>query len=71
LIIPEGNEESRSKLMDVKMLVMTGGRERTVAEFDALFQQAGFNRSRVLPTDSSSRFSKPGVRSPAFRLQAG
>jgi hypothetical protein len=53
LIIPEGNEESRSKLLDVKMLVMTGGRERTVAEFDALFQQAGFKRSRVVPTESS------------------
>ena len=39
-------------LMDVNMLVMTGGRERTEKEFAALLPQAGFKVTRVLPTRS-------------------
>ena len=31
------------------MLVMTGGRERTEAEYGALFADAGFRRARVVP----------------------
>lgn len=34
-------------LMDLNMLVMTGGRERDLAEFDALFQSAGLRRTTV------------------------
>ena len=34
------------------MLVMTGGLERTVKEFEALFTQAGFKMTRVVPTKS-------------------
>ena len=30
------------------MLVMTGGRERTLGEFDDLFARAGFLRQRVV-----------------------
>jgi hypothetical protein len=39
-------------LMDLNMLVMTGGRERTVKEFEALFTRAGFKMTRVVPTKS-------------------
>lgn len=34
-------------MMDVNMLVMTGGRERDIAEFDALFAAAGLRRTEV------------------------
>ncbi|GAA4580389.1 methyltransferase [Planotetraspora phitsanulokensis] len=34
-------------VMDANMLVMTGGRERDLAEYDALFTQAGLRRTRV------------------------
>jgi hypothetical protein len=35
---------------DVNMLVCTGGRQRSEAEFLALFEQAGFALSRIVPT---------------------
>jgi hypothetical protein len=34
------------------MMVMTGGRERTEAEFSALLAAAGFKLTRVIPTRS-------------------
>ena len=49
-VVPEGNEPSFAKLMDLNMLVMTGGRERTEAEFRALYDRAGFDLTRVVPT---------------------
>jgi hypothetical protein len=39
------------KLIDLNMLVMTsGGRERTEAEYRALFEKAGFKLTRIVPT---------------------
>lgn len=53
-IIPPGNEPSLSKLVDIEMLVMTpGGRKRTEKEFGALFEEAGFELSRIVPTAHS------------------
>jgi ubiquinone/menaquinone biosynthesis C-methylase UbiE len=37
---------------DLNMLVNTGGRERTEPEFRALFADAGFRLTRIVPTDS-------------------
>ncbi|MDQ3818582.1 MAG: acetylserotonin O-methyltransferase [Acidobacteriota bacterium] len=51
-VVPEGNEPSLSKMMDLQMLVMTGGRERTEAEYRELFAAAGFKLTRVIPTES-------------------
>ena len=53
MIVPPGNEPSVSKLLDLEMLVITGGRERTETEFEALFRSAGFNRLRTFPTVES------------------
>ncbi|HKC64705.1 MAG TPA: methyltransferase [Pyrinomonadaceae bacterium] len=41
-VVPEGNEPSFAKMMDLQMLVMTGGRERTEAEYRDLFASGGF-----------------------------
>jgi hypothetical protein len=50
-VVPEGNEPHFSKFFDLNMLVMTGGKERTEAEFRQLLLSAGFKLLRVIPTD--------------------
>lgn len=42
LIEEDDNQPSLSKIMDLNMLVMTGGRERTASEYAALFERSGF-----------------------------
>jgi hypothetical protein len=49
-IIPPGNEPTTIKLIDAAMLVVTGGVERTEAEYAALFAAAGLRLERVIPT---------------------
>jgi O-methyltransferase domain/Dimerisation domain len=51
-VIPSGNEPHPGKFDDLNMLVMHAGRERTAAEFCALFESAGFALTRILPTPS-------------------
>jgi hypothetical protein len=50
LVIPPGNEPSFGKWLDVHMLVLLTGRERTEAEYAALFTQAGFQLTGVFHT---------------------
>jgi hypothetical protein len=38
--------------MDLNMLVLLGGRERTEEEYQRLFQAAGFRLERIIPTRS-------------------
>ncbi len=52
MVVPPGNEPSMSKFLDLNMMVMLGGRERTAEEFGELFRQAGFRLTRILPTHS-------------------
>jgi precorrin-6B methylase 2 len=52
LVVPPGNEPSLSKWMDLNMLAMTGGRERTEVEFATLFAACGFALVKVHPTES-------------------
>jgi hypothetical protein len=40
--------------MDLLMLVLVGGRERTEQDFRALLGQAGFSLLRVIPFGTSS-----------------
>ena len=42
--------ERFTALMDLQMLAVAGGRERTEAEFAALFARAGLRLTRVLDT---------------------
>jgi hypothetical protein len=39
-------------MMDLNMLILIGGRERSAAEYGRLFEQAGFRLTRVIPTSS-------------------
>ncbi|HEY6660302.1 MAG TPA: methyltransferase [Pyrinomonadaceae bacterium] len=50
-VVPETDEPHFSKFIDLNMLVMTGGKERTATEFEELFAAAGFKLLRVIPTD--------------------
>ncbi len=49
-VIPPGNQPYFHKFMDLNMLVMTGGRERTEAEFRSLLEAAGFRLDRIVNT---------------------
>ena len=51
-VIPPGNAPHRGKLMDMNMFVLLTGKERTKAEFAALFAKAGLRLRRVVPTGS-------------------
>jgi hypothetical protein len=53
MIIPPGNEPSIAKLLDLEMMVTTGGRERTEQEFKDLFETSGFRLERLIPTDGN------------------
>jgi hypothetical protein len=51
-VLKPGNEPDLGKFMDLNMLAMTGGKERTEAEFSWLLAGAGFNLVKVHPTES-------------------
>jgi O-methyltransferase/methyltransferase family protein len=50
-VVPEDDRPDFSKFFDLNMMVMTGGKERTAAEFEQLLAEAGFKLLRVIPTD--------------------
>jgi hypothetical protein len=50
--LPEANLPSTGKLLDVVMLLLTGGRERTTEEYGELLGSAGFRLNRVVPTST-------------------
>jgi hypothetical protein len=50
-VLKPGNDPDFGKLLDLEMIAVTeGGRERSGAEFAALFAAAGFRVGRVVPT---------------------
>lgn len=51
-VVPATSEPHFSKFIDLNMLVMTGGRERTGDEYRELLAKAGFNLTRIVPTPS-------------------
>jgi hypothetical protein len=51
-VIDPGNEPNMGKWIDLEMLTMAGGRERTEAEYAELFAKAGLRLTRVVRTAS-------------------
>jgi hypothetical protein len=51
-VIPPHDREFPTKWLDLEMLVVNTGRERTTAEYRDLLQDAGFQMTRVVPTAS-------------------
>ena len=52
LVLPERNEPHIGPLMDLNMMVMTGGIERSAAEYGAILSEAGFRLERTVGTRS-------------------
>jgi hypothetical protein len=52
-LIPEERADPSASTLDIIMLTLTGGRERTVAQLSTLFDAAGFELVRVIDTRSS------------------
>lgn len=51
-VIPQGNEPFMAKFLDLAMMLMPGGKERTEDEFRKLYNQAGFDLARIIPTST-------------------
>jgi ubiquinone/menaquinone biosynthesis C-methylase UbiE len=49
-VIPPGNEPFSGKFLDLVMLLIPGGKERTENEYRALFARAGFELTGIVPT---------------------
>ena len=52
-VVQPGNVPDFGKLIDMEMLLIPGGRERTADEFASLFARAGFDLTRIVPTASA------------------
>ena len=52
MIVPDGPDADLGKLVDLEMMVMPGGRERTAEEFDTLLTRGGFELTEIVPTES-------------------
>jgi len=50
MVMPEHGQPSNVPLMDLNMLVLVDGRERTAREFEALFHGASWELERITPT---------------------
>ena len=53
-IVEPGNAPSMAKSLDLTMLLMPGGQERTVPEYEQLFAVSGLKLSRIVPTASDT-----------------
>lgn len=51
-VVPAPGEKHFSKYLDLEMLVVTTGKERTLEEWTALLERAGFRLDRVVPSIS-------------------
>jgi len=51
-VLTPGNEPHLGKWLDLEMLMLPGGRERTEEEFGKLFEKAGFKLTKVVRTKS-------------------
>ncbi len=51
-VIPPGNDPFGGKFLDLVMLLIPGGKERTEEEYRGLFNDAGFELSRIVATET-------------------
>jgi hypothetical protein len=52
-VVPEAGDDPRVNTLDVVMLTVTGGRERTSSELARLFEKGGFRLHAVVPTEGA------------------
>ncbi len=53
MVLPEDSRPHPGKLLDLLMLMLPGGRERTESEWRALLAKAGFTITRIVPTKAA------------------
>ncbi len=53
MVLPPGDTPHPGKILDMVMLVLVGGLERTEAEYAALLSKAGFRLRTIVPTNST------------------
>lgn len=53
MVLPDGDTPHPGKMLDMVMLTVPGGEERTASQYSALLDQAGFQLTRVVPTASA------------------
>jgi hypothetical protein len=53
MVLPDGDEPHPGKILDIVMLVMPGGQERTKAEYATLLEKADFKLTRIVSTNSA------------------
>lgn len=51
-VIPPGNDPFMGKFLDLTMMLIPGGKERTEDEYRELYDKAGFDLVRILPTST-------------------
>jgi hypothetical protein len=51
-VVPPDNQPHRSKTMDILMMALLGGGERTEQEFRELYRRAGLKLTKIVPTAS-------------------
>ncbi len=56
MVIPEHDRAFSGKWVDLEMMLVVGGRERTAAQYRSLLAQAGFRLDRVVETASPFSF---------------
>lgn len=52
-VLPDGPQPHPGKLVDLWLMILMGGKERTEDEYSKLLRRAGFRLTRVIPTASS------------------
>lgn len=55
-VVPEGSTPHTSKLLDVIMMAMAGGRERTASDWSKLLEAGGFTLDRIVETATPFSF---------------
>jgi O-methyltransferase/methyltransferase family protein len=53
MVLPTGNTPHPGKMLDMIMLAVAGGQERTEPEYRVLLDKAGFRLTQVVPTESA------------------
>lgn len=53
MVLPESDEPHMGKMLDMMMMLVPGGEERTPSEYAALLEPNGFRVNRVVPTASA------------------
>ena len=53
MVLPSGDEPHPGKMLDLAMVTLTTGRERTAQEYEVLLARAGLRLREVVPTGSA------------------